>query len=128
MATSGSEDFSLPNGGFVCPVDGSTCFSLEAEIGLVPVTGVVFAAFSSDASNPYSGDSSSIFCPTGTAQHYQSSPFVLHFSLSLAVALSPSLFSSFLSRAVSLSCLSFPVIVPSLSTHHILMLFNESFR
>ena len=67
VATSGEQAFSLPNGGFVCPVDGGTCLPLEAEIGLVPVTGVVFATFSSDASNPYNGNLSSIFCPSGAS-------------------------------------------------------------
>jgi hypothetical protein len=67
VATPGVEDLSLPNGGFVCPVDGSTCPSLESEIGLVPVTGVVFAKFPSDPSNPYSNEElSSIFCPTAS--------------------------------------------------------------
>ena len=101
VASSVSEDFSLPNGGFVCPVDGSTCFSLEAEIGLVPVTGTVFAAFSSDASSPYNGAQSSIFCPTGTT-HYVSSPIILCVPLSLADALSTPFSSSFLSSALSL--------------------------
>ena len=66
IAAPGGQDFSLPNGGFVCPVDGGACVALESEIGIVPVTGVVFATFSSDASNPYSSqDLSSIFCPAG---------------------------------------------------------------
>ena len=66
-----ADDFSLPNGGFVCPVDGSTCFALEAEVGLVPVTGVLFAAFPSDPSNPYSnGDLSSIVCPAVEGETY----------------------------------------------------------